>query len=127
MGRPRHRLRLLFGETARPLLVLLVSLLPCSPWPSPRDCRFTIQQLLPGFLQLLSVDYTRWAAGQSRNNIQPAGSLLSDAMSVRRSASVVDVEAVSVTDLSDTTVHVAAPATVAAAPVAVPDSQLAPK
>lgn len=69
----------------------------------------------------------RWAAGQSRNNIQPAGSLLSDAMSVRRSASVVDVEAVNVTDFSDTTVHVAAPATLATVPVAVPDSQVAPK
>lgn len=59
-----------------------------------------MQQLLPGFLQLLSVDYERWASGKSQERSQAAGSLLSNAAVTNNSTeagssivlSVVDVE-----------------------------------
>jgi len=36
----------------------------------------TIKGLLPAFLQLLSIDYGRWASGQPRSRTQGTGSLL---------------------------------------------------
>lgn len=38
--------------------------------------RFALQSLLPSFLDLLAVDYSRWAAGKGADRAQPAGDLI---------------------------------------------------
>ena len=54
----------------RPLLQLAATLVT----------KFTIQQLLPGFLSLLAVDYGRWATGKAKaRRSEAAGNLLSKA------------------------------------------------
>ncbi len=40
-----------------------------------------MQQLMPGFLQLLSIDYERWAAGRPMARSDSTGSLLAKAQS----------------------------------------------
>lgn len=50
----------------KPLLFMTASLI----------ARFALQSLLPSFLDLLAVDYSRWAAGNGAARAQPAGSLV---------------------------------------------------
>ena len=66
----------------RPLLQLAATLIT----------KFSIQQLLPSFLTLLSTDYERWATGKNTSRTQAVGSLLTGT-NTSSMGKVIDIKA----------------------------------